>query len=636
MDPPPCTGSKCTSEILGCGFGNCDRNSQSTRVRCSPQSNPPECTEQISYRCDDSASCGTATTPDCSSATTREVVGCGVHGCASNQRATKTTTYGKNSSGVCSVSVSYACVVHSSCQSDSRCIQNRCRDACRLKFGNRAIGTCNNGCKCTGGEGIPSGESSSINETCPPIAARWAYEGFGPCSATSGVCGAGTQTSKPYCLTGKNELCGDVSCSGSTKPAARSQSCTVDCCTTSSRCSGNSVVTTTICGGRQTSGSSTNCTSGTTCRGGECRTNNPPPPPPPPPPLPCSYNPSCTSKSSSTSNCGTIYPTACHGGCNTSASLTGGTQCASGQMCSNGRCVGCTGTSRAARWTAGSWSGCVASASASCISGSRSGTKSRTQRCIKGVDRCGSSVECQGRPRTQTSGCSVACSSASCSYQKSCSGNTPQYRASYTNCQWRSRSPCRSTETCAAGECVYEGNPPVPGRCGSSRNSCSRGSFSDRSDTSSHYRWSCRGSNGGRTASCSTTKSCSSRSAYWRPGSWSSCGNYGSCSGSRQTGTRSRSVTCNKGQSNTCRETPCLGIKPPTSASCSRRCCTPRSPSWSTGSWGACTGGTYIAALGRSFGGTQTRSVTCNTGRTATCGILQCTTSRKPARSRSC
>ena len=48
--------------------------------------------------------------------------------------------------------------------------------------------------------------------------------------------------------------------------------------------------------------------------------------------------------------------------------------------------------------------------------------------------------------------------------------------------------------------------PPVHGQCGSSRNSCVAGPFSDISDTSSHYRWQCVGSQGGNTVSCQAAK----------------------------------------------------------------------------------------------------------------------------------
>ena len=61
--------------------------------------------------------------------------------------------------------------------------------------------------------------------------------------------------------------------------------------------------------------------------------------------------------------------------------------------------------------------------------------------------------------------------------------------------------------------------PPVPGRCGSSQNSCVAGTFSDLSDTPSHYRWQCVGSHGGQTVSCQAAKPTPSVSRFngtWR------------------------------------------------------------------------------------------------------------------------
>jgi hypothetical protein len=44
---------------------------------------------------------------------------------------------------------------------------------------------------------------------------------------------------------------------------------------------------------------------------------------------------------------------------------------------------------------------------------------------------------------------------------------------------------------------------PVNGVCGSSNNVCTNGTLSDTTDTQSNYQWSCLGSNGGSTATCS-------------------------------------------------------------------------------------------------------------------------------------
>ncbi len=47
---------------------------------------------------------------------------------------------------------------------------------------------------------------------------------------------------------------------------------------------------------------------------------------------------------------------------------------------------------------------------------------------------------------------------------------------------------------------------PINGSCGSSINTCSAGTFSDRSDTSTQYRWTCNGVDGGSDTTCSIDK----------------------------------------------------------------------------------------------------------------------------------
>ena len=47
------------------------------------------------------------------------------------------------------------------------------------------------------------------------------------------------------------------------------------------------------------------------------------------------------------------------------------------------------------------------------------------------------------------------------------------------------------------------GPTPVNGSCGTTQNSCATGTFSDIADSSANYLWSCLGSSGGTTASCS-------------------------------------------------------------------------------------------------------------------------------------
>src|SRR3989338_7393573 len=47
---------------------------------------------------------------------------------------------------------------------------------------------------------------------------------------------------------------------------------------------------------------------------------------------------------------------------------------------------------------------------------------------------------------------------------------------------------------------------PLNGVCGFANNSCTAGTLSDIADSSTSYLWSCTGSNGGTTASCSLLK----------------------------------------------------------------------------------------------------------------------------------
>lgn len=54
----------------------------------------------------------------------------------------------------------------------------------------------------------------------------------------------------------------------------------------------------------------------------------------------------------------------------------------------------------------------------------------------------------------------------------------------------------------------------VNGRCGTSKNSCSSGSFVDSTDTSTLYVWRCMGKNGGSSVNCSSRKFSSNNTQY--------------------------------------------------------------------------------------------------------------------------
>src|ERR1019366_4928140 len=58
-----------------------------------------------------------------------------------------------------------------------------------------------------------------------------------------------------------------------------------------------------------------------------------------------------------------------------------------------------------------------------------------------------------------------------------------------------------TTDNFDANTCYYGAPPsPISGSCSTTLNQCTLGTFSDVTDTSSNYLWSCTGSNGGTTA----------------------------------------------------------------------------------------------------------------------------------------
>jgi hypothetical protein len=86
---------------------------------------------------------------------------------------------------------------------------------------------------------------------------------------------------------------------------------------------------------------------------------------------------------------------------------------------------------------------------------------------------------------------------------------------------WSSNKPNR---TCTAPSPAPD---PVNGSCGGSRDTCSTGTFSDGTDTTDEYRWSCSGSNEGTSASCSSAKPCTYAASVTTWGSCTAEGNQG-------------------------------------------------------------------------------------------------------------
>ncbi len=84
----------------------------------------------------------------------------------------------------------------------------------------------------------------------------------------------------------------------------------------------------------------------------------------------------------------------------------------------------------------------------------------------------------------------------------SCIAGTFQDRPD-TSSQWRWACLGRNGGTNAY---CARNKPPVNGQCGSAINSCVRGTFQDKPDSPTQYLWLCLGKNGGSTAACHQNK----------------------------------------------------------------------------------------------------------------------------------
>ncbi|MDD4937771.1 MAG: hypothetical protein PHX34_02020 [Candidatus Shapirobacteria bacterium] len=104
------------------------------------------------------------------------------------------------------------------------------------------------------------------------------------------------------------------------------------------------------------------------------------------------------------------------------------------------------------------------------------------------------------------------------SYDKRCC--VPSNTTSTSDCFKTTGRPnncsCTKNSQCSSGYCGVAGSIPgvnicktatkINGACGSSKNTCTKGTLNDTTDSSTYYKWQCVGSNGGTTASCTKKK----------------------------------------------------------------------------------------------------------------------------------
>nr|CAB3250296.1 A disintegrin and metalloproteinase with thrombospondin motifs gon-1 [Phallusia mammillata] len=273
--------------------------------------------------------------------------------------------------------------------------------------------------------------------------------------------------------------------------------------------------------------------------------------------------------------------------------------CRTGLATSQEACTkpACPAAARFSQWT--QWSAC----SKTC----GTGTSARSRNCIKPQ---GSTARCQGSATGQK-----PCQKATCAPKRTWSS-------------WRDWGSC--SVTCGSGSqtrtrtCSAGSGPSCPGSS-SDRKTCTRSACPTLSNWS---RWSscsvtCGSGQQERTRSCSSGREsdCSGSKRNTRPCTLTACttsrwgvwGTWSACSRSCGSGRRSRSRTCNLGNSGPT----CQGLSVE-SQTCNRQTC-PSFSKWTT--WSKCS---------KTCGpGTRERSRRCSSGRTTDC-------SGEPTQSESC
>ena len=345
-----------------------------------------------------------------------------------------------------------------------------------------------------------------------------------------------------------------------------------------------------------------------------------------------------------------------------------------------GACSGGSGTWQYSSWTPATGSACTSSLSqtrtASCVANSGSGSQSRTETCMRSDGTAVSSSYCSGTAEPATSESCTPSSGFSCGTEGATSQSVPDY--STCNYNWQMSAWSAPSSTCSTtatetrtGTCLRSDGTTVPN--------------SDCSGVT-------------EPATSQTVTDLSTCQYTWEPGSWSSCtggsgtwsytawspaaGTYctaslnqtrtGTCNVTADSGSESRTVTCQRSDGTTVAGSYCTSAEPATSQACTPSSvdCGTEEPltqtvsdyggcaySWQASGFGACVGGTgtweYTAwsptcgsgtftqtrsasCVPNSNSATQTQTVTCLRSDGTTVADSYCPTSSEPATSEAC
>ena len=345
-----------------------------------------------------------------------------------------------------------------------------------------------------------------------------------------------------------------------------------------------------------------------------------------------------------------------------------------------GACSGGSGTWQYSSWTPATGSACTSSLSqtrtASCVANSGSGSQSRTETCMRSDGTAVSSSYCSGTAEPATSESCTPSSGFSCGTEGATSQSVPDY--STCNYNWQMSAWSAPSSTCSTtatetrtGTCLRSDGTTVPNSdCSGVTEPATSQTVTDLSTCK--YTWE-----------PGSWSACSGGSGTWSYTAWSpAAGTYctaslnqtrtGTCNVTADSGSESRTVTCQRSDGTTVSGSYCTSAEPATSQACTPSSvdCGTEEPltqtvsdyggcsySWQASGFGACVGGTgtweYTAwsptcgagtftqtrsasCVPNSDSATQTQTVTCLRSDGTTVADSYCPTSSEPPVSQAC